>query len=288
MSLAFQCPLCHQPLSKRSENDGLVCENHARFELDPNGFLRFLAEDDRFFSSHWQAHQNNDLPLAKRAAARRFLAPLLKWSPSGTWLDVGTGDGVHLSVLRELAPEARLIGMDLSASALTTCHARVPSAVLLQADAHEIPLAKASVDAAFSFGVLAYLREPWAGLAELVRVTRPGGLVGLWIYPRRSSILDRIFRMIRAIVPRLPSSLQARVADLIVPLLGFLPTAGGLHLGNASWKECREVVLVNIAPAHLSFPTREEVADKLTALDCRIVYEDREREITIWAVKGGM
>lgn len=238
-----------------------------------------------YFTRHWTDNEAKSLPISKIAAAKQFLAPLIAAHKTGKFLDVGTGDGVHLYVLKNQLPDVARYGLDISAPALATADKHAPGSSLMHADAQAIPLKDGEMDASFSFGVLAYLPDTWQGLREMVRVTKPGGMIGIWFYPRNTSLLGKIFGIVRAIVPKLPKFFQDRVADCIVPFLSVLPTAGGLHLGNASWASCREVVLVNIAPPHLIFPTREEVVAQLEKLGCRIVSEDTARPITIWAVR---
>ena len=283
MSFALACPQCRSPLAETAS--GYRCPTHGDYARDARGFINFLGPRDDYFADHWAAHQLPEIPPSKRATAAAFLAPLIERLSHGTVVDVGTGDGVHLHYLREAAPQLHCAGLDISASGLATTHQRRPDALLMQADAQAIPLADASVDAAVSYGVLAYVPDPWRGLAEMVRITKHGGLIGLWMYPNMRGLLGLLFRLTRATVTRLPRFLQHRVADMIVPFLRWLPVNSGIHTGNARWAACREVVLVNIAPPQLIFPTRAEIVAQLESLGCRVVAENTSAPITLWAVK---
>ncbi len=53
-------------------------------------------------------------------------------------------------------------------------------ATLVLADVGQLPLPAGSVDAVLGAGLLPHLTEPAAGLAELARVTRPGGRLALF------------------------------------------------------------------------------------------------------------
>ena len=278
----FRCPECKGNLTtNKSEYN---CDHqHGPFLKHEGGFIEFCPVDD-YFDKHWSLNDIAELPKSKLIGAKKFLEPMLN-SDCDDVLDFGAGDGVHLSILRDLKPEARLFGVDISASGLATCKRRVPQAHLMLADGANIPIADDKMSVTFSFGVLGYMANPWGGLAEMVRVTNRGGLVGVWMYPKTTTLIGKVLSIFRAIVPRLPYFLQARIADLIVPFLGFLPTAGKLHLGNANWRACREVILVNIAPKRLYFPTKPEIIDELTALGCRIVADDPEAPFSIWAIK---
>lgn len=243
--------------------------------------------DSHHFERHWREHRLPAIPAGKLEAARAFLTPLLDKNGIAAagriCLDVGCGDGVHLSLLEERAPELVAIGVDISTAALRSAIRRAPRSLAICGDAQNLPLPDAACDVAFSYGVLAYLPDPWRGLAEVVRVTKPGGHIGVWFYPKSTGLFGQLFGLVRAIVPSLPGWVQKRIADAIVPFLGLLPTAGGLSLRNASWQACREVVLVNIAPPHLILPAPDEVIERLQALGCRIVEVDEQRPITIWA-----
>jgi len=116
-------------------------------------------------------------------------------------------------------------------------------------------------------------------------VTRSGGLIGIWVYPKSENVGGIVFSLVREIC-QLTGSLGTRIiADSIVPFLGFLPTRSRIHLGNASWKQCREVVLVNIAPQQLSFPTLSEVEMWFARNDIEIIFREKENPITLWGKK---
>ncbi|HEY7218040.1 MAG TPA: metalloregulator ArsR/SmtB family transcription factor [Candidatus Binatia bacterium] len=100
--------------------------------------------------------------------------------PDLTIADVGCGTG---SLTFELARFARkVIGIDLSNEMLRRARAlakerSVRNIEFRQGDALKLPLANASVDAAFCVMVLHFLAEPERAIAGLCRVTRPGGSV---------------------------------------------------------------------------------------------------------------
>ena len=108
---------------------------------------------------------------------RPIAADLVAMSPhplaGRTVLDAGAGTG---AVSRALAAQhARPIAIDHSWGMLAwNAAARPPSAV---ADIRALPLADDSVDDAVAAFVLNHLTDPCAGLAELARVTGPGGAV---------------------------------------------------------------------------------------------------------------
>jgi SAM-dependent methyltransferase len=243
------------------------------------------------FEQHWSRNAAAEIPHCKLTGAREFLAPLLaelgdRRDPLEL-LDVGCGDGVHLAALRDdLGSRARMVGVDLSSTALDAARRHAPDRFTgVQADAQSLPFDDRTFDAAFAFGVLAYTANPPQALAEMCRVVKPGGLVGVWFYPRRGGVLGWAFRTVREVCRRLGPRGAARIADLLVPLLPLLPTRSGISLASASWRQCREVVLVNIAPPQLYFPDEEEIERMFAAAGVEVVHRDPAQPITIWGRK---
>jgi ubiquinone/menaquinone biosynthesis C-methylase UbiE len=75
------------------------------------------------------------------------------------------------------AQEDNIYGLDISLEHLRLCALHVPFARLTQGDAHTLPYSDASFEAVFCHFLLLWLSQPAAALAEMRRVTRPGGFV---------------------------------------------------------------------------------------------------------------
>jgi ubiquinone/menaquinone biosynthesis C-methylase UbiE len=88
-------------------------------------------------------------------------------------LEVGCGTGLVLLRIREFARTAR--GVDLSPGMLEKARARGLDVQL--GSATELPFAADQFDVTCSFKVLAHVPEIEKALAEMARVTRPGGMV---------------------------------------------------------------------------------------------------------------
>lgn len=84
-------------------------------------------------------------------------------------LDVGAGPQEFGQEFRSRG--ASYLPMDLDPEATSLAHDGVA------ADASQLPLATASIDVAFSSNLIEHVREPSVVADELVRVTRPGGLI---------------------------------------------------------------------------------------------------------------
>lgn len=267
------------------EAQQLVCPQHGAYPI-VEGIPSFCAGVDSF-DHHWMQFKSSPLAGSKLAEARRFLAPVLKDAAGAAYplrlLDAGCGDGVHVAALAESAREFSFAAVDISFEALQAARGRGRSGWrFMHADIASLPFDAESFDAVFSYGVVAYTRDPSRSIRELVRVTRPGGLVGIWVYPARSDFLGRCFALARGVVTRLPPFLQRRIADLFVPVLGLLPTASGLSLANGTWRQCREVILVNLAPPELRFFTQDELRGEMEDAGLEICLRDAEAPITLW------
>ncbi len=107
-----------------------------------------------------------------------------------TVLDAGAGTGVVSAALT--AAGARAVATDLSRDMLAwEAGDRPPCAV---ADIRCLPFVAGAVDDTVAAFVLNHLLDPGAGIAELVRVTRPGGAVLADVYSNasQSDARDRI------------------------------------------------------------------------------------------------
>jgi demethylmenaquinone methyltransferase/2-methoxy-6-polyprenyl-1,4-benzoquinol methylase len=97
-------------------------------------------------------------------------------------LDAGTGTGELACALARAAPTSVVIdAVDLSARMLEQAGNRMSRVgldfTLQQADARRLPYADDTFDVAMTAHLLEHLPDPRVALAEMVRVTRPGGLV---------------------------------------------------------------------------------------------------------------
>jgi SAM-dependent methyltransferase len=110
---------------------------------------------------------------------------LAQWTELGgaTLLDVGGGPGYFRDAF--VAAGARYVSIDADEGELAGRGLPEPGSVLGSGMA--LPVATAAVDVAYSSNVLEHVAEPERMAEEMVRVTRPGGLVvlsyTLWLSP---------------------------------------------------------------------------------------------------------
>jgi len=117
----------------------------------------------------------------------RRVAPLfLRWlgvAQGRQWLDVGCGTGALCAAIIAKCAPASLTGVDPSEGFLACAHAHLGGrVVLIRGSANALPLADASVDVVVSGLVLNFIPDAPAAVAEMKRVTRPGGTVGAYVW----------------------------------------------------------------------------------------------------------
>jgi trans-aconitate methyltransferase len=119
----------------------------------------------------------------------RYSEPLatrfLDWlSPpaEATVLDVGCGPGALTSVLVERYGGERVHAADPSAPFREALSKRLPEVDVRDATAADLPWADGEFDLALASLVVHFMPDPVAGLAEMRRVTRPGGIVAATVW----------------------------------------------------------------------------------------------------------
>jgi ubiquinone/menaquinone biosynthesis C-methylase UbiE len=98
--------------------------------------------------------------------------------PGGSVLDVGCGGGQALVSLSHSRPDLQLVGVDPSSALIRRAASRVPAGRrigLVEASALDLPFADNSFDAVVSLFAIKHWPDQHQGLAECVRVIRPGG-----------------------------------------------------------------------------------------------------------------
>src|SRR6185312_15456667 len=122
-------------------------------------------------------------------------------------LDVGAGTGALTSELVRRGAAAS--AADPSPTFVTALRERLPDIGVHEAHAEELPWPDESVDAALAQLVLAFMRDASAGLAEMKRVVRPGGVVAACMWDREGmEMLAAVNRTQLALDPTRPGSEQ--------------------------------------------------------------------------------
>jgi SAM-dependent methyltransferase len=117
-------------------------------------------------------------------------------------VDVGCGPGGLTVELAARVGGDRVAAIDPSPPFVAACRERVPGADVREGGGESLPWDDHAFDAALSCLVVGFMRDPAAGVAEMRRVTRPGGLVAIcfWHVPRHQ-MLDLAARAITSVRP---------------------------------------------------------------------------------------
>jgi len=156
------------------------------YAVDQAAYFRLMAEMD--YTKHLGG-----------IAATRQLATLCGLKAEELVLDVGCGVGIS-PVLLARRYDCRVMGVDLlpalvARAALRARREQMADRITFQvADARFLPYDDDLFDAVIAESVLSFLPDPAQALAEMMRVTRPGGHVafteGIWMQPPSPEMAD--------------------------------------------------------------------------------------------------
>ncbi len=159
----------------------------ANFEVPADAYDRFMGRYSRHLSA----------PLADFAGVERGQRAL----------DVGCGPGALTAELVErLGPEA-VTAVDPSESFVAAVRRRQPGVRVEHASAEELPFDDVEFDAALAQLVVHFMADPVAGLREMARVTRAGGVVAACVWNHATNgdgPLSPYFRAVNRLDPSRP------------------------------------------------------------------------------------
>lgn len=98
-------------------------------------------------------------------------------------LDMGCGRGFYLNMLRYVS-ECRLVGAELEHEIVEKAQANIghlPDILLNQANIYQMPYADNTFDAVILSEILEHIDDDVAGLREMLRILKPGGVVAITV-----------------------------------------------------------------------------------------------------------
>ncbi len=125
-------------------------------------------------------------------------------------LDVGCGPGALTTELVRRLGETSVAAVDPSAPFVAAVRQRLPEVDVHQASAEQLPFPDDSFDAALAQLVVHFMADPVTGLAEMRRVTRPGGrlLACVWDHAGEAGPLSIFMRAALDLDPAAPHELD--------------------------------------------------------------------------------
>ncbi len=149
-------------------------------------------------------------------------AELARVRPGQRVLDVGSGPGALTRQLVRRAGSGTVWAIDPSASFAKAVRSRFPGIGVQRGVAESLPFADDSFDAALAQLVVHFMTDPVAGLTEMARVTRPGGLVAacVWDHAGGAGPLATFWQAVHDLDPGardeagLPGAREGHLAEL--------------------------------------------------------------------------
>ena len=172
------------------------------FDVAPDAYTRFMG----VYSE----------PLAAR------FVELLGLRPGHRALDVGCGPGVLTAQLAERLGASGVVAIDPSPPFVEATRHRIPGVEVHEGSAEDLPFPDDGFDLTVAQLVVHFMSDPVAGLAEMARVTRPGGLVAanVWDHAGIGGPLTTFWRAVRDLDPQaidesaLPGTREGHLAQL--------------------------------------------------------------------------
>jgi SAM-dependent methyltransferase len=137
-------------------------------------------------------------------------------------LDVGCGPGALTAQLAQWLGGGAVSAIDPSASFVMAIRDRFPEAGVVRGVAERLPFADRTFDAALAQLVVHFMTDAVCGLAEMARVTRPGGTVAacVWDHAGGAGPLAVFWQAVHDLDPEardeaaLPGVREGHLADL--------------------------------------------------------------------------
>jgi len=174
-------------------------------------------------------------------------------------LDVGCGPGALTTELVERLGAASVAAVDPSESFVAAAHARLPEVDIRQSSAEQLPFSDDEFDAALAQLVVHFMADPVAGLAEMRRVTRPGGVVAacVWDHAGGRGPLSPLWQAAHELDPlvtgesELPGSRQADLTRLFnaARLTDVEETELTVRVEHPTFEEWWEPFTLGVGPA---------------------------------------
>ena len=219
-------------------------------------------------------------------------------SAGNTALDVGCGPGALTEVLVDRLGAASVIAVDPSEPFVAAIRERLPDVVVLQASAEELPFADQTFDLALAQLVVHFMSDPLAGIGELRRVTRAGGVVSasVWDFENRRAPHSTFLGALVSVVPDADDEV-GRAGARRGELASLLQRAGcrdieetelEVSVISPTFDEWWEPYTLGVGPAGAQLVALDADRQHLVQQRCREILGDGPiaTTATAWTAKG--
>lgn len=181
--------------------------------------------------SEWKKHSSIS-PSHFQSLVTDFLSRMNLCSDffsNKTILDAGCGIGRYTLASAMLG--AHVVAIDLVNSGIHQTRQftkKLPNVDCVQGDLLHSPFKFESFDFVFSVGVLHHSPNPQAAFERIARLVRRDGLLYIWVYRKRSPLLETMNVFLRTFTARLPLRFLYALSFLLIP---FASVIVGYKLG---------------------------------------------------------
>ena len=213
-------------------------------------------------------------------------------------LDVGCGPGALTGELvRRLGPEA-VAAVDPSEPFVTAARERNPGVEVERAPAEELPYTDDSFDVALAQLVVHFMTDPVAGLQEMARVTRGGGVVAasVWDHGGGRGPLSPYWDAVRELDPHVDdeSNLAGARAGHLTELLEAAgladveETSLSVSVEHATFEDWWEPYTLGVGPAGAYVARLDDAERERLRERCRDRLPEAPFTVTAlaWAARG--
>ncbi len=174
-------------------------------------------------------------------------------------LDVGCGPGTLTGPLVDRLGAGAVAAIDPSPSFVEVMRSRFPDVDVRAGSAEELPFPDDGFDVALAQLVVHFMSDPVAGLREMARVTRPGGVVAacVWDHGARGGPLSAFWEAAHDLDPdapdeaNLPGAREGHLAELcrVVGLRQVESGSLGVEVEYATFDDWWEPFLLGVGRA---------------------------------------
>lgn len=235
----------------------------------------------------------------------RYSAPLAtafaesaRLPESGRALDVGCGPGALTAVLSARYGPDQVAGVDPSESFVAAAHERFPWADIRHGVAEALPFDDDGFDATLAELVVHFMTDAAAGAREMVRVTRPGGVVAacVWDFAGKRAPQSTFFAALTSVAAGIDDE-SHRVGAQRGDLRPLLEDAGCRDVEEteltvtaeyATFDEWWQPYTLGVAPAGRQLAALGAADRELVRLRCRELLPEGPFTVTAtaWSARG--